>query len=759
MTEQLLMLGPEDEDDLQPEYDISASEDEEEKDEDGEMDEDEDGDEDHDSKSTHSKLMKAISSMDAKKRSKIKQRSEPATEVSEFHLNKVTDERGVKVHELVKTLKNTAAHSDIRKQLNNFQKKTPTLKTPLYKHEADKIQRTLAYQATSKDVSKWDEVVNSNRKAEHLSFPLNQESARLQSTEAFVKKFKPATSLEQQVYQLLKGSKHREQKGKDLSVAEEDALKAMSLKEAQERRAELQKYRALQSYYEAKCRRQKKIKSKKYHRIQRKSKAKEESKKLATMIESNPEEAQELLMKMEKSRAEERMSLKHKNTGKWAKTQIRFGKYNKEARELLQEQLQKSRDLTQKIADANMSDNEDESAKNELISDDDTENNDTLNSTVTDVNNPWFDPSAKRKLNKKDDQNNDDGGSSLFPTLQPVVADDKEDVNVVSDSSDSENDDDSDNYKNGITKSDIDAIIAKKTGRTIDADDDEWSELDDGLIAEGLERRQTLEKLNENWESDNDNESKVPTKSTAKVDVVIEEKREKEKKHKHIDPNKVFTIQPKEMNALAPNLMEDEEMTEIQEQRMNIQQAFADDDVVDEFQEEKAKKMDEDAPKDVDLTLPGWGDWGGHGVKPSKNKKRFIVKAPPAKPRKDDNLHHVIINEKRDKHVAMHQVNDLPSTFTHTKQFERTIRAPIGSHWNTALTVKSLTTPKVSTKLGTVIEPISAADVFEDKEKKKKRDRSDDGKGGKRKADIMLDDSPQKKKRQRNRQKGKKNAE
>ena len=27
---------------------------------------------------------------------------------------------------------------------------------------------------------------------------------------------------------------------------------------------------------------------------------------------------------------QERMSLKHKNTGKWAKGQIKFGKYNKE---------------------------------------------------------------------------------------------------------------------------------------------------------------------------------------------------------------------------------------------------------------------------------------------------------------------------------------------------------------------------------------------------------------------------------------------
>ena len=101
----------------------------------------------------------------------------------------------------------------------------------------------------------------------------------------------------------------------------------------------------------------------------------------------------------------------------------------------------------------------------------------------------------------------------------------------------------------------------------------------------------------------------------------------------------------------------------------------------------------------------------------------------------------------------MLQVNDLPYTFKHTKQFERSIRAPIGPHWNTALTVKNLTLPKVSTKMGTIIEPISAADVFEDKDKEKKGGAPE--KRGKRKADIMLDDGSQGKKRHKNKQKGK----
>lgn len=49
---------------------------------------------------------------------------------------------------------------------------------------------------------------------------------------------------------------------KELTPAEQEALSSMSLKEALERRKELAKSRALQSYQEAKARRQNKIKSK-----------------------------------------------------------------------------------------------------------------------------------------------------------------------------------------------------------------------------------------------------------------------------------------------------------------------------------------------------------------------------------------------------------------------------------------------------------------------------------------------------------------
>lgn len=45
--------------------------------------------------------------------------------------------------------------------------------------------------------------------------------------------------------------------------------------------------------------------------------------------------------------------------------------------------------------------------------------------------------------------------------------------------------------------------------------------------------------------------------------------------------------------------------------RLTIAEAFADDDVLAEFREEKRALEDEEQPKSVDLTLPGWGEWAG----------------------------------------------------------------------------------------------------------------------------------------------------
>ena len=75
----------------------------------------------------------------------------------------------------------------------------------------------------------------------------------------------------------------------------------------------------------------------------------------------------------------------------------------------------------------------------------------------------------------------------------------------------------------------------------------------------------------------------------------------------------------------GPNLMDsdnDNDLDADEQQRMTIAQAFADDDVIDEFRQDKREDIDKNKPKDLDLSLPGWGSWGGAGLKIPKKKKQ-----------------------------------------------------------------------------------------------------------------------------------------
>lgn len=69
-----------------------------------------------------------------------------------------------------------------------------------------------------------------------------------------------------------------------------------------------------------------------YHKVQKKAKRKEFLKQFDEMMKTDPAAALEELKKMELSRMEERMSLKHQNSGKWAKTKAIMAKYDESVR-------------------------------------------------------------------------------------------------------------------------------------------------------------------------------------------------------------------------------------------------------------------------------------------------------------------------------------------------------------------------------------------------------------------------------------------
>lgn len=156
------------------------------------------------------------------------------------------------------------------------------------------------------------------------------------------------------------------------------------------------------------------------------------------------------------------------------------------------------------------------------------------------------------------------------------------------------------------------------------------------------------------------------------------------------------------VNAQAPNAFK---------QRDLVARAFAGDNVVTDFVEMKRIEIERDAPKEEDLTLPGWGAWGGKGARKSqKQQKKKHVKHIPgieASDRKDAKYDHVVISEKKDKKAAKYLTKDLPYPYTSVRQFEQKLSQPTGIEWNTRGTMKEMTTPRVLTKPGMVIKPVT----------------------------------------------------
>lgn len=154
----------------------------------------------------------------------------------------------------------------------------------------------------------------------------------------------PTTELESAVDKLLKSAKMRDE---DIAQTESLKMNHLSVEEVQARRAELAKMRDLMFRAEAKAKRIAKIKSKTYRRIKKKQKA-----KLAEQLGEGSDDEDmddDARMKREVERARERATLKHKNTGKWAKAMRSRGELDEDQRRDVVEMLERGEKLRRRI--------------------------------------------------------------------------------------------------------------------------------------------------------------------------------------------------------------------------------------------------------------------------------------------------------------------------------------------------------------------------------------------------------------------------
>uniref|UniRef100_A0A671TU89 UTP14C small subunit processome component n=1 Tax=Sparus aurata TaxID=8175 RepID=A0A671TU89_SPAAU len=689
----------------------------------------------------HHKLLEAISSLGAKRKKTLGERSEAAVQMSEFTVTAEGERDRVDLSDLIGSMEKTpGVTSRTKKQLKNLQKDNKTIESPLSRQETDRIQRDVAFQKAATEVTKWKGVIKQNQRAEQLIFPLNREPSGPKPIERVVTSWKAHTPLEEEIFSLLHANK---QPIHDpiLTPAEEASMKAMSLEEAKIRRAELQKARALQSYYEAKARRARKIKSKAYHKVHNKAKRKEFLKQFDEMVKTDPAGALEELNKIEMARMQERMSLKHQNSGKWAKSKVIMGKYDLVARKAMQQQLEVNKDLTQKIVtslNAEEEEEEEEGGDAEVLPDfvNDAEQ-------AVDPSNPWMrgklseDPTEKdmivdltaEEAPRAAEEEEEEEEEVKEPEEEVLLrefderrkqrqAQEAEAQITVEEEDDDEEEEEEDKAadEEEAELSAFTSLFREKAEAAADVTDTS------AQLEEGLTRIRTLEDvelLSVPQEEAAADEAPLPP-PPAENPPPEPQKREaaKPKKRKRaIELKEVLTKEPKVIQVpLAPTVEDAEDADEQLDQRGLIKEAFAGDDVVADFLKDKRKQEDAGKPKVVDLTLPGWGEWGGTGLKPSRSKRRrFRTKAVPPPPRKDQRLPSVIISENKNSAVRLHQVNSLPFPFQNHSQFESTIRSPLGRTWNTERTVKKNIKPKVVTQMGAIIEPMAREELLKDK--------------------------------------------
>ncbi|KAK7869453.1 hypothetical protein R5R35_008171 [Gryllus longicercus] len=303
----------------------------------------------------HGKLLQSIEMMDSQLRIKPPTRTEPSFNVSEFDLAPIKG-GGVHLKELAHALevKGKAFDSEVATKIRTLTKTSATLQKPLEKNQQKKIKRVVAYNNLTQQVSRWDAAVQTNRAARTIAFPMNIEPVTVKNASEVAELWQ---SQSQNDFEAGLNALHGMSKVYQEDTKVEQKFR-MTLAELRLKRREIAKLRAQQSFEAAKARRQNKIKSKSYHRMLRREKMQKQLKEFEALQKTDPEAALKRLEELERVRAEERMTLRHKNTGHWARSRLIRAKYDPQTRQQLAEQLAVSRDLTKKLKVGDSSEDE-----------------------------------------------------------------------------------------------------------------------------------------------------------------------------------------------------------------------------------------------------------------------------------------------------------------------------------------------------------------------------------------------------------------
>ena len=522
-------------------------------------------------------------------------------------------------------------------------KKTQTLSAPLARPLQERLNRSAAYETVKGEITKWQPAVKQLREATTLKFPLHEPAPTKINNNLLASTFEPTNALENKIDTILEDSGMKTEQ--QVTSLEDFEMAKLTVEEVKKRRAELAMMRDLMFRQEIKAKRQNKIKSKAYRKVHRREKLK---------LQEAMEDAlgEDTSLRDAELRARERMELRHKNTGKWARKMLGRADHGEGSRAAITEQLQRGEELERK-----------------MLGQDDASDSDVQEEDLPEL--PRSGVFAMKFMREADQREAD--------------IDEAEEETLTG--------------RRKYTPSEAPSRTARQPA------------VEAAPLEEITEAGQTAEDPSESSGDENpwlaittQKKRKAATKDSDKS-VKFSSKISKVKQPQHL--GRITQLDTTKTLKLRADNSDDD--TPVFKQSELVAQAFAGDDVVAEFEAEKDKIKTEDAPQEVDITLPGWGCWIGNGAAPPKNPRKFVKHIEGLDPskRKDAKLKHVIINEKRMKQAKPFLSTTVPFPFENKEQYERSLRMPIGPEWATRSTFQRSIVPRTTIKQGAVIAPMS----------------------------------------------------
>ncbi|KAK3147283.1 hypothetical protein QOZ80_3BG0280460 [Eleusine coracana subsp. coracana] len=658
----------------------------------------------------------------------------------------------VTINDLLENIQGKSGYSKLRKRLQQQEKGPMVVAAPLPKSERERLDRAVTYNHSKKEMTKWAGIIKRNREAPTLYFE-NDLNLGVNSVGAIASEFKPRTKFEMEMAQILQSKEmieaHKNDGAKILELNQIDA------EDVRERQNRLAKMRSLLFRHEIKAKRVKRIKSKTYHRMLKKDKLKAAS----ADLEVYPDAAKEYAEKQERKRAEERATLKHKNTSKWA---LRIKKrgldvQDEGTRAAVAAQLQQHALLTRK-----MNSMKDDSSSSDESSDDDEEESESEAKLLN---------RGKEKILRVLEEDNEMPKSGVFslPFMERAMKKHEEATYEEAQQALKEYDESLRKLEDGNSEQNEDPIkvAGKRTFGPVknthaelnkrqkleDSDKNSDSEYDSDPV-QHLDNNEVTKKQNEiqlgtallddepqnaMFKSFDDIIKNPGPKTTFEVGMLVDNSWKKVKSSKGNGNSDIkdmtnkskLQVPPKQQDQHSDSDSEEEmvegfltisdskESYELPSQADLIRQAFAGDDVEAEFEKDKMEFLNEENPEpEKPALVPGWGQWTD--IQQKKGLPSWMVKEHETakrnreealKRRKDSKLKHVIISEQVDKKTEKLLPRHLPFPYTSKEAYEQSIRMPIGPDYNPAISVSALNRPAIVKKPGVVIKPIQYEEV------------------------------------------------